>query len=451
MSKTKDLTQGHPSKILLMFSLPIFMGNILQQLYSTVDSVIVGQFVGAYSLGAIGTTFPITFMVVSIATGLSNGAAIMIGQSFGSGQVKNLKKMISVCVISTIVLSAVLTVICFFTAPYMLDVIKVSRRIYDEALIYLQVYFTGLVFTFTYNMISSVFRALGDSKTPLIFLAVSSVLNVILDLYFVLSLSMGVFGVAVATVISQGISFVLQIVLLLKRMKHLSANDSGVQEKDFAKKVLLSLARLAVPSTLQEMTIGINIFITQAFINTFGPNASTAYTACGKIENFAMMPMISMMIAATVFIAQNTGAKQYERAYTGFKWALAINSIIAFIIAVIIFAAPRQLMYIFLAKDTAREVFTIGSDYLVAMMIYVFFMGVLFAGDALLKGSGDVKVMVWFAAASTITKIAASYIGIQFWDVNGIFFGAVCSWLVEMRCVMARVLSGKWRKRAREN
>ena len=187
------------------------------------------------------------------------------------------------------------------------------------------------------------------------------------------------------------------------------------------------------------MTIGINIFITQAFINIFGPNASTAYTACGKIENFAMMPMISMMIAATVFIAQNTGAKQYERAYTGFKWALAINSIIAFIIAVIIFAAPRQLMYIFLAKDTAREVFTIGSDYLVAMMIYVFFMGVLFAGDALLKGSGDVKVMVWFAAASTITKIAASYIGIQFWGVNGIFFGGVCSWLVEMRCVMARV------------
>ncbi len=147
MSKTKDLTQGHPSKILLMFSLPIFMGNILQQLYSTVDSVIVGQFVGAYSLGAIGTTFPITFMVVSIATGLSNGAAILIGQSFGGGQVKNLKKMISVCVISTIVLSAVLTVICFFTAPYMLNVIKVSRRIYDEALIYLQVYFTGLVFT----------------------------------------------------------------------------------------------------------------------------------------------------------------------------------------------------------------------------------------------------------------------------------------------------------------
>lgn len=333
----------------------------------------------------------------------------------------------------------------------MLNVIKVSRRIYDEALKYLQVYFTGLVFTFTYNMISSVFRALGDSKTPLVFLAVSSVLNVILDLYFVLSLSMGVFGVAVATVISQGISFVLQIVLLLKRMKHLSANDSGAQEKDFAKKILLSLARLAVPGTLQEMTIGINIFITQAFINTFGPNASTAYTACGKIENFAMMPMISMMIAATVFIAQNTGAKQYERAYTGFKWALAINSIIAFIIAVIIFAAPRQLMYIFLAKDTAREVFTIGSDYLVAMMIYVFFMGVLFAGDALLKGSGDVKVMVWFAAASTITKIAASYIGIQFWGVNGIFFGGVCSWLVEMRCVMARVLSGKWRKRAREN
>lgn len=449
MSKTKDLTQGHPSKILLMFSLPIFMGNILQQLYSTVDSVIVGQFVGAYSLGAIGTTFPITFMVVSIATGLSNGAAIMIGQSFGSGQVKNLKKMISVCVISTIVLSAVLTVICFFTATYMLDVIKVSRRIYDEALIYLQVYFTGLVFTFTYNMISSVFRALGDSKTPLIFLAVSSVLNVILDLYFVLSLSMGVFGVAVATVISQGISFVLQIVLLLRRMKHLSANDSGVREKDFAKKVLLSLARLAVPSTLQEMTIGINIFITQAFINTFGPNASTAYTACGKIENFAMMPMISMMIAATVFIAQNTGAKQYERVYTGFKWALAINTIIAFIIAVIIFAAPRQLMYIFLAKDTAREVFAIGSDYLVAMMIYVFFMGVLFAGDALLKGSGDVKVMVWFAAASTLTKIVTSYAGIQFWGVNGIFFGAVCSWLIEMLCVVIRVLSGRWRTEPR--
>ncbi|MEG1863095.1 MAG: MATE family efflux transporter, partial [Oscillospiraceae bacterium] len=191
MSKTKDLTQGNPGKVLLAFSLPILLGNLLQQLYSTVDSIVVGRFVGAYALGAVGTAFPVTFMVTAVAFGLSNGAAVIVGQSFGSGKKERIKRIITICVWYAVAVSLLLSVICYLLSPFLLKIINASPEIYDDALTYLRVYFVGLIFTFTYNMISSIFRALVDSKTPLIFLGVASVVNIVLDLFFVLQFGWG--------------------------------------------------------------------------------------------------------------------------------------------------------------------------------------------------------------------------------------------------------------------
>ncbi|MEG2192615.1 MAG: MATE family efflux transporter, partial [Oscillospiraceae bacterium] len=301
MSKTKDLTQGNPGKVLLAFSLPILLGNLLQQLYSTVDSIVVGRFVGAYALGAVGTAFPVTFMVTAVAFGLSNGAAVIVGQSFGSGKKERIKRIITICVWYAVAVSLLLSVICYLLSPFLLKIINASPEIYDDALTYLRVYFVGLIFTFTYNMISSIFRALGDSKTPLIFLGVASVVNIVLDLFFVLQFGWGVFGVAVATVIAQGLSFLLQAIFLGVRLKHFSELEKQGPElpEDYNKQVMKSLMTVAIPSTMQEFTIGINIFIAQALVNLFGADATGAYAACGKIENFAMMPMINASIAMT--------------------------------------------------------------------------------------------------------------------------------------------------------
>ena len=449
MSKTKDLTQGNPGKVLLAFSLPILMGNLLQQLYSTVDSIVVGRFVGAYALGAVGTAFPITFMITAVAFGLSNGAAVLVGQNFGGGKTERIKRIITICVWYSVVVALALSAICYVLSPSLLRVINASPEIYDDALTYLKVYFVGLVFTFAYNMISSIFRALGDSKTPLIFLGVASVTNIVLDLYFVLVFKWGVFGVAVATVIAQGLSFVLQLIFLSTRLKHFQdLQDQGpALPEGYNKQVLKSLMKVAIPSTMQEMTIGINIFVTQALVNLFGADATSAYAACGKIENFAMMPMINMSIAMTAYTAQNMGARKSERVTLGRKYALGFTLTVAVFVVSLVVLFPRQLMMIFLGPNTPEAVFSIGGGYLTVMAVTMFEMAFIFSTEGVLRGSGDVQCLIWFALAGTVSKIVMSILLVFVFKmgVNGVWLGCIFSWGAEMVLALLRYKGAKWK------
>ncbi|MEG1782494.1 MAG: MATE family efflux transporter, partial [Oscillospiraceae bacterium] len=398
---------------------------------------------------AVGTAFPVTFMVTAVAFGLSNGAAVIVGQSFGSGKKERIKRIITICVWYAVAVSLLLSVICYLLSPFLLKIINASPEIYDDALTYLRVYFVGLIFTFTYNMISSIFRALGDSKTPLIFLGVASVVNIVLDLFFVLQFGWGVFGVAVATVIAQGLSFLLQAIFLGIRLKHFSELEKQGPElpEDYNKQVMKSLMTVAIPSTMQEFTIGINIFIAQALVNLFGADATGAYAACGKIENFAMMPMINASIAMTSYTAQNMGAGKSERVVTGRKYALGFTVAVAAMIGSLVVFFPRGLMMIFLGPNTPEAVFTIGEGYLRVMAITVIEMAFLFSTEGVLRGSGDVKCLIWFAVASMVTKVSVSVSLIYIFNmgINSVWIGSVCSWGIEMIMSLYRYRSGKWK------
>ncbi|MDL2215547.1 MATE family efflux transporter [Ruminococcaceae bacterium OttesenSCG-928-N02] len=445
MNKTLDLTQGNPGKVLLKFSLPIFMGNLFQQLYTTVDSIVVGNFVGAFALGAVGTTFPITFMVVAVAYGLSNGASILVGQNFGAGKSGNMRKIIHVCIGFSIAAAALLAVLGTFFAPTLLSFMNVAPEIYADALTYLRVYFAGLVFTFCYNMSASIFRSLGDSKTPLMFLAVSSVVNIVLDLVFVLVFGMGVLGVAVATVIAQGVSFVLQMVFMARRLQAFKADElANPPAADYTRKVLGQLCTLALPTTIQEMMIGFGMFIMQSMVNAFGPAASAAYTACTKIENFAMMPMINASIALTAFSAQNMGAGKVDRIKTGHRYAIFGTVALALVMGAVVIAFPQQLLSVFLASGTEQAVYTIGRAYLGVSAISFLCMALTFSNEGVLRGAGDVKLFTVFSIAGMLAKLATATVLVGPLGYRGLFIAVAVGWGSEGLLAALRMRSGKW-------
>ncbi len=447
MSKNVNLTKGDPAKSLIAFSIPILMGMVLQQLYSTIDSVIVGNFEGAYALGAVGTTFPITFIVVAVASGISNAASIIVGKSFGGKEEYKINKIIKISMIYTVNLAIVLGLFLYFASPLLLNLIQASPEIYDDALIYLRVYSIGLVFTFAYNLMSGVFRALGDSKTPLIFLGVASIVNIVLDIVFVAVFSWGVFGVAVATAIAQGVSFILQLIMLNARMKSFKEYEkNAIFPENYSKLVSKELINYAIPSMLNSVTIGINIFVTQAFVNMFGPDASGAYTAGSKIESFAMMPMINMSIAMTAFTAQNMGAKQEVRVAEGLKWAMKFCMLVAIVVGVIVFVTPEFLLRLFIS-EASNQTMEIGVMFLRFMMISLLGMVMLFPIEGVLRGSGDVKVTAVASIIDTVLKILISVLCIFVFNfgIMGVWIGSSASWIIHAMVLIIRYKTGRWK------
>ncbi len=447
MSKNANLTMGNPAKALISFSIPILIGMVLQQLYSTIDSVIVGNYEGTHALGAVGTTFPITFIVVAVASGLANGASIIVGKSFGAGEQFKINKIIKTTMNYSVLLSVIIGITLFFCAPLLLILIQASPEIYDNALIYLRVYGLGFIFTFAYNVMSGIFRALGDSKTPLIFLGVASVINIILDLVFVAVFGMGVFGVAIATVIAQGVSFILQLIMLNARMKTFKTyEENAVFPENYSKLVSKELIKYAIPSMLNSVTIGVNIFVTQAFVNVFGADASGAYAAGSKVESFAMMPMINMSIAMTAFTAQNMGAKKPERVIVGLKYAIGFCAIVAAVVGVIVFVSPELLIRLFI-NDASQSTLEIGVVYLIFMIINLLWMVILFPIEGVLRGSGDVKVTALSSVVDTVVKILVSAILIYVFSFGliGVWIGGTASWAIHSILLLIRYKTGRWK------
>ncbi len=448
MSRGLNLTKGNVAKSLIVFSVPILLGMVLQQLYSTIDSVIVGHYEGAHALASVGTTFPITFIVIAVASGLANGASVIVGKTYGANEKHKLNRIIKVTLRYSVISSIVVGILLYLCSPLLLNLIQASVEIYSDALIYLRVYSIGLIFTFAYNVMSGVFRSLGDSKSPLIFLGVASIINIILDLIFVAVFNMGVFGVSLATLIAQGISFVLQLIVLNKKQKEFKEYEKDIElDKEFDKKISKELVSLAIPSMISSITTGINIFISQSFVNSFGANASAAFTAGSKVESFAMMPMINMSIAMTAFTAQNMGAEKPERVTIGLKYSLLFCLIVAIISGVIVFISPELLLGLFIS-NASIEITNMGIMYLNFMLINLVSMVILFPCEGVLRGSGDVRIIAIASAFDTVIKIAVTYTLINVFNMGilAVWIGAAMSWGTHALVIGVRYKMGVWKK-----
>ena len=449
---TRNLTKGEPGKIILLFALPMLFGNIFQQMYNMVDSVVVGNFVGADALAAVGSSYTITFGVTALAFGLGNGASILIGQYFGAGRSREARHSIVTSMTFAILFSLVLLVACIFLCAPLLRLVNMPKSIFPMSMTYMRIYFLGLVFTFAYNMLSSVFRALGDSKTPLIFLIVASVVNIVLDLVFVINFKMGVAGVAWATIIAQAVSSVLALVALRRRLADMQPQDPAYApeshetfRQQLSLPLLKKMIRLAIPTTAQEIAISGGMIIMQAFVNGYGPRIMAAYTAAAKIESLAMMPIINISTAVTSYAAQNMGAGEIERVKSGYRASLRISFVFAAVLGGAIVLFGHSLVGIFVSGEGAAEVAAAGANYLLYSAFAFIFMALLFPAEGVMKGTGDVNFFMLFAIVGIVAKVTAALTLSPAMGYTGLWLAVVIGWGCEAVCTTLRYLSGKWK------
>lgn len=380
-----DMTQGSIIRHIVAFALPLVLGNLFQQLYNTVDTWVVGNFVSNEAFSAVGTVGPIINMLIGTFTGLASGAGVVISQYYGAKRHEDVSRAVHTAIVMTLVLALVFTFVGIFMTPYMLDLMNTPPTVRPESATYLRIYFSGVIGLMVYNMGAGVLRAVGDSQRPFYFLVVCAVLNTALDLLLVLGFHMGVEGVALATILSQGVSAVLVVIVLLR-------SDNCIRLIPTRLRVNWAMLRkiflVGIPAALQmAVTSFSNVFV-QSYINYFGPDCMSGWTAYAKIDQLLFLPMQSIALAATTFVGQNLGRGQADRARRGVRVSLAIAlcSTVLLMIPVLVFSAPVVSFF-----NSKAEVVQYGS--MLLRLLTPFYVlccfNQIYAGA--LRGAGDSK------------------------------------------------------------
>ena len=378
-----DMTEGNVARHLVHFALPLLAGNIFQQLYNMVDTWVVGNYVSNEAFSAVGTVGPIINMLIGFFMGLASGAGVVISQYYGARQYDKVRETVHTSVVMTLLLSVTFTLLGITMTPAMLHFMKMPADVFPQARTYLTIYFGGITGLLLYNMCSGILRAVGDSKRPFYFLVVSALLNIVLDLVFVLGLGMGVEGVAYATILSQGVSAVLVILTLLRTQSSVQLKVSQLRLHGV---IVSKIVRVGIPAALQmAITSFSNVFV-QSYINFFGADCMSGWTAYAKIDQLMILPMQSLSLSATTFVGQNLGINQVDRAKKGARTALLLSfGITAALLCFIIPAAP-YLVWFFNKK---AEVITFGSLFLRTLSPFYLLCCInqIYAGA--LRGSGN--------------------------------------------------------------
>ncbi len=440
----KDLTKGVPLKVLLRFALPMLLANLFQQVYNLTDSVVVGQYVGTDALGAVGLSFSVFFLLVSVSQGLGIGCSVVISQFYGARKYREVVSSIWTCLISFFILGLICSVFGQFIIHPVLNLLNCPPEIYNYSVDYLTYIFAGCVFTFMYNTVSSIFISLGDSKTSTIFLIIAALLNVVLDLHFVINLNMGVAGVAIATMIAQAIASALSTVFLIKRLKDINME----KPKYFDFGLLRKMLRVAIPSVLQQSMVSLSILAVQGLVNSFGNDFVAAYTAASKLDSLAMMPMFSIANAMSTFSAQNIGAKEIGRIKEAYKGSLIFSVIFCLIISLLVFLFGHQMIGLFVKSGASERVLIMGSEYLQTVSIFYFLMSILFITNGVIKGSGDMFAFMFSSFTNLGSRIIFAYILSYFIGYYGIFFAIPIGWLLGSSISIMRYRSAKWQTKA---
>lgn len=445
-----NLTEGKPLKLLFFFSLPMLMGNLFQQLYNMVDSIVVGNFVGADALAAVGASFPVVFLAVALASGLSMGCNVVISQLFGAGRVREMKTTISTALIGQFVLSAAITVIGEIISPGILRLLKTPDNIMADSLIYLRIYLGGAIFLFIYNTLNGIYNALGDSKTPLYFLMLSTLTNIVLDLLFVIKFHMGVAGVAWATLIAQGICAGLSLVVIMARLKNLEdepGHENEMKRPLFHFSAVKRIARIGVPSMIQQSIVSISMLMMQGLVNSYGSIFIAGYTAATKIDSLAMMPNMNFSNAMSSYTAQNIGAGKIERVKEGYKANMFMVVVFSAIITLIIFLFGPNLLNMFMDSNANVEAINYGMDYMHVVSSFYILMGIMFSSNGLLRGAGDMKTFMFSSLGNLFSRVLLAYFLANRIGPGAIWWSIPIGWLVGSVISFTRYKTGGWAKK----
>lgn len=398
---TNDMTKGKIFPILIKFTVPLVLGNLLQLTYNAVDSIIVGQYVGKDALAAVGTSNPLFTLIILFVQGICLGAGILVGTLYGAKDYKTLQREVSTAMISGVVFSLVLTVISLAAAPALLTILQVGPAIRPEAVAYLRILMCGLVFNFIYNFFASTLRAMGDSKSPLYFLGMSALINIVGDLIFVVVFSMGTIGCAISTVLSEALSCLLCWKYIRKRIPVLNLSKQWfVFDKDLLKEII----QYGFVSALQQSTVQLGKLGIQGIVNTMGVTATAAFTAINRVDDYAYIPEQNIGHAMTSVMAQSRGAGEYTRVRVTFRVGMLIELIYGAVLGAFLLLFANPVMRLF-TQDEATIL--LGEQYL-QLIAWMYVVPAVTNGiQGYFRGMGDLKITLWSSLVNMGVRVLA--------------------------------------------
>ena len=402
---TKDLTSGSPLKVILQFTLPLALGNLFQQFYSLADTIIVGRFVGVDALAAVGSTGSVNYLILGFVIGLCNGFAIPIAQLFGARDYRDLHRHVANATWLCVFWGVLLTVATVALARPIMQWMQTPENIIADASIYLGWIFAGIPFVFLYNMVASIMRALGDSKTPLYFLVLTSALNIALDLFFVIVLRMGVLGAALATDISQAVSGVWSLIYLVRRFDVLHMTR---QEAAYSASACRRLNNIGLPMGLQCSITAIGGVIMQGAVNGLGSTAVAAVTAAGKTQSIMSVPLESIGTAMATYAGQNLGAARTDRVRSGVRSALLISAGYAVLAFVLLRFFDVAIFGLFLDTSSELEIVAMGREYMFWNSLFFIPLGALIVWRYTIQGLGYSSLAMMAGVAEMVARTAVA-------------------------------------------
>jgi putative MATE family efflux protein len=438
----KDLTEGKPSRLILQFATPMLIGNVFQQLYNVVDSVIVGHFLGKEALAAVGASFPLLFMLISFVIGIASGSTIIISQYFGAKNMQQVKRSIDTMWVFLFFASLAVTALGIAFSGTIFELIRLPEDVMPQARLYFNVYLSGIILFFGFNATSAILRGLGDSKTPLYFLVIATFTNILFDLLFIVVFKWGIAGAAIATIISQGGAFITAIIYLNRT--HAIFNLSW-RKLDFDWAIFRKSLNIGLPSGLQQTFVSLGMLALFRIVNDFGTNTVAAYSVALRIDSLAALASMNFGAALSTYVGQNLGAKKPERVYAGFLATFKMSSLVSLLVSLVVIVFRHQLMAMF---TTDAEVISIGAEYLLIVCSFYVVFSAMFVIGGLLRGAGATVVPMFITLfALWVIRIPASWWLSRHLGTAGIWWAIPIGWAIGAGFSWIYYLSGKWKKK----
>lgn len=438
-----DMTTGSPARHILTFALPLLLGNLFQQLYNMVDSVVVGNYVGKNALAAVGTCGSMSFLFFSLSSGLAIGIGIIVSQFYGAKNEQQVRNTIANSIYVLVTAALAVSILGILLCPALLRLLQTPEHIMEDATLYLRTTCAGIIAIALYNGVAAVLRALGDSRTPLYFLILSSVVNVILDLVFVIYCDMGVFGVALATIISQAVSAVTCLLYAYHKVPYFRLTREELRPH---KAIILKSFRLGIPMALQSSMIAVSCMVLQGVVNSFGDTVMAAFTITSRVEQIIQQPFNSLGTAMTTYAGQNMGAGKPDRVRKGLRQATLMILAFCLLMVPIFFLLGPQIVRIFVKE---QDVIEMGYRALRITSLFYFGLGMIYVPRGLLNGCGDTAFSMINGITEVACRIGYSQILLRipilgYWSV---WITTGLTWITVATVCMIRYLSGKWRQK----
>lgn len=443
MVKTEKglMTEGVIYKQLLLFAFPLILGNLFQQLYNMVDSIVVGNFIGGNALAAVGAGSSIINLLIGLFMGLTTGAGVVISQFFGASDPEKVRQTVHTAAAFTLIFGALLSVIGFFMADHILMWTDIPPAVFDRASLYLRIFFSGMIFLAIYNMGAAILRAVGDSKTPLYYLGIACLINIVLDITFVVGFGMDVEGVAIATLIAQAAAAAMVVVKMLRCRESYGLH---IKEIKLHASRLKRILFVGVPTGVQQMIISLSNVVVQTYINGFGPDAMAGWSAYSKLDGIMLLPILSFGLAMTTFTGQNIGAKRLDRIQKGSHSCLLMSGSFAITCTVVIYIFGGSILKIFSSEP---NVLAYGVHMLRGMIPFYFLICIIQIYSGVISGAGKsfASMLIMVSNMCVLRVFVLWFLSTRIEGVTFVFLAYIISWFTCAAGLFLYYLKGNWR------